>query len=41
MTTNKRVARSNAPQETANDCGYEGLHAIMSTSDYSPTSTLR
>jgi len=31
MTTNKRVGRSNAPQETATDCGYVGLQAIVST----------
>jgi len=31
MTTNKSVGRSNAPQETANNCGYVGLQAIMST----------
>jgi len=31
MTTNKSVGRSNAPQETATDCGYVGLQAIMST----------
>ena len=31
MTTNKRVGRSNAPQETATNCGYIGLQAIMST----------
>jgi len=30
MTTNKSVGRSNAPQETASDCGYVGLQAIMS-----------
>jgi len=31
MTTNKSVGRSNVPQETATDCGYVGLQAIMST----------
>ena len=31
MTMNKSVRRSNAPQETATDCGYVGLQAIMST----------
>ena len=31
MTTNKSVGRSNAPQETATDCGYVGLQAIMPT----------
>jgi len=31
MTTNKRVGRSNTPQETATDSGYVGLQAIMST----------
>jgi len=31
MTTNKNVERSNAPQETATDCGYVGLQAIVST----------
>jgi len=31
MTTNKSVVCSNAPQETATDCGYAGLQAIMST----------
>jgi len=31
MTTNKSVGRSNAPQETATDCGYGGLQAIAST----------
>ena len=31
MTTNQSVGRSNAPQETATDCGYVGLQAIMST----------
>jgi len=31
MTTNKSVGRSNAPQETATDCGYVGFQAIMST----------
>ena len=31
MTTNKSVGCSNAPQETATDCGYVGLQAIMST----------
>ena len=31
MTTNKSVGRSNAPQETATDCGYVGLQTIMST----------
>ena len=30
MTTNKSVGCSNAPQETATDCGYVGLQAIMS-----------
>jgi len=29
-TTNKSVGRSNAPQETATNCGYLGLQAIMS-----------
>ena len=29
--TNKRVGRSIAPQETATDCGYVGLQAIVST----------
>jgi len=31
MTTNKSVECSNAPQETATDCSYVGLQAIMST----------
>jgi len=31
MTMNKSVRRSNAPQETATDCGFVGLQAIMST----------
>ena len=31
MTTNRSVGCSNAPQETATDCGYVGLQAIMST----------
>jgi len=31
MTTNKSVGRSNGPQETATDCGYVGLQAIVST----------
>jgi len=31
MTTNKSFGRSYAPQETATDCGYVGLQAIMST----------
>jgi len=31
MTMNKSVGCSNAPQETATDCGYVGLQAIMST----------
>ena len=31
MTTNKSVGCSNAPQETATDCGYVGLQAIVST----------
>ena len=31
MTTNQSVGRSNAPQETATDCGYVGLQANMST----------
>jgi len=31
MTTNKSVGRSNAPQETATDCGCVGLQAIAST----------
>jgi len=31
MTTNKSVGHSNAPQETATDCGYVGLQAFMST----------
>jgi len=30
MTTNKSVGRSNAPQQTASNCGYLGLQAIMS-----------
>ena len=30
MSTNKSVRRSNAPQETATDCVYIGLQAIMS-----------
>ena len=30
MTTNKSVRRSYAPQETASNCGYVGLQAIMS-----------
>jgi len=30
MTTNKSVGRSNAPQETATNCGYVGLQAITS-----------
>jgi len=29
MTTNKSVGRSNAPQETASNCGYLGLQAVM------------
>jgi len=29
MTTNQSVGRSNAPQETATDCGYVCLQAIM------------
>jgi len=29
MTTNKSVRRSNAPQETATNCGYLSLQAIM------------
>jgi len=28
---NKSVGRSNAPQETATECGYVGLQAIAST----------
>jgi len=31
METNKNVGRSNEPQETATECGYVGLQAIMST----------
>jgi len=31
MTTSKSVGRSNAPQETATDCGYIGLQANVST----------
>ena len=31
MATNKSVGFSNAPQETATDCGHVGLQAIMST----------
>jgi len=31
MTMNKSVGCSNAPQETATDCGYVGLQAVMST----------
>jgi len=31
MTTIKSVGRSNAPQETAIQCGYAGLQVIMST----------
>jgi len=31
MTTNKSVGCLNAPQETATNCGYVGLQAIMST----------
>jgi len=31
MTMNKSVGRSNAPQETATDCGYVGLQAVVST----------
>jgi len=31
MTTNKSVGCSNAPQETATDCSYVGLQAIMLT----------
>ena len=31
MMTNKSVGYSNAPQETATDCGFVGLQAIMST----------
>jgi len=31
MTTNNSVGCSNAPQETATDCGYVGLQAIRST----------
>jgi len=30
MTTNNSIGRSNAPQETATDCGDVGLQAIMS-----------
>jgi len=30
MATNKSVRRSNAPQETATNCGYVGLQATMS-----------
>jgi len=30
MTTNKSVRRSDAPQETASNCDYVGLQAIMS-----------
>jgi len=29
MTTNKSVGHSNAPQETASNCSYLGLQAIM------------
>jgi len=29
--TNKSVGRSNAPQETATDCGYVDLQAIVLT----------
>ena len=31
MTTNRSVRRSIAPQETATDCSYIGLQAIVST----------
>ena len=31
MTTNKSVECSNATQETATNCGYVGLQAIVST----------
>jgi len=31
MTKNKSVGRSNEPQETATDCDYVGLQAIVST----------
>jgi len=31
MTTNKSVERSHAPQETATDCDYVDLQAIVST----------
>jgi len=31
MMTNKSVGSSNAPQETATDCGYVGLQAITLT----------
>jgi len=31
MTTNKSIGHSNAPQETATECGYVGLQAIAST----------
>jgi len=31
MAKNKSVGRSNAPHETATDCGYVGLQAIVST----------
>jgi len=31
MATNKSIERSNAPQETATNCGYVGLQAMVST----------
>jgi len=34
MTTNQSVGRSNSPQETATDCGYVGLQAIMFVNKY-------
>jgi len=30
MATNKSVERAHAPQETATNCGYVGLYAIVS-----------
>ena len=30
MTTNKKFGCSNAPQETASNCGYVSLQAVMS-----------
>jgi len=41
ITTNKSVERWNALQETATDCGYVGLQAIVSTAGMSQTSASR